>query len=131
MHAPCNEGTASQLAEKLRLDAVLKGHGFIRAAKSAKNAPALAPEGWFHSISAGVRSFSASSSAGPHPLLEQRGLSALCDADSNSGLPFFPHCNNQLLRSGCFKSKSICTKPVNVFSSPNHPRKQAQNLSFQ
>jgi len=35
-----------QAAEKLNSDAVLKGHGFIRAAKSNENGPALAAEGW-------------------------------------------------------------------------------------
>jgi hypothetical protein len=61
----CNKGTASEPAEKLDYEAVLKGHGFIRADKSNKMAPALAAEGWFLLTSAGVRRFSATSSAGP------------------------------------------------------------------
>jgi hypothetical protein len=41
---------ALQTAEKHRSDAVLKGHGFIRADKPNGNGPALAPEGRFFSL---------------------------------------------------------------------------------
>jgi hypothetical protein len=43
--------------EKLSEAAVLKGHGFIRANKSSKMAPALAAEGWFFRAGVGISSF--------------------------------------------------------------------------
>jgi hypothetical protein len=42
-------GTISQLAEKLCVVKVLKGHGFSRADKANKMSVALATEGWFFS----------------------------------------------------------------------------------
>jgi hypothetical protein len=54
---------ASQLAEKLSLDDVLKGHGFIRANKANRIVTALAAEGRFPCVAPQFAPFSASSSA--------------------------------------------------------------------
>jgi hypothetical protein len=58
---------ASQAAEKLSEAAVLKGHGFIRANKSNKMAPALAAEGWFFAPRLEFRVF-------PQPVQPRRNI---------------------------------------------------------